>query len=66
MFKVNDKGKQVKNGKQVKFRNPFYDHPLMKKGGVHEKPEKTKRHAMKQKLRLDVNLKKSEWYEQSV
>lgn len=46
-------------GKQVKFRNPYHDHPLMKKGGAHEKTEKAKRHAMKQNL-------KSEWYEQSV
>lgn len=46
--------------KHSKLRNPFHDHPLMKKGGVHEKSEKSKRHVMKQKL------KQGEWYEQSV
>ena len=45
--------------KTLKFRNPYHDHPLMKKGGIHEKTEKTKRHAMK------VQLQKGEWYEQS-
>jgi hypothetical protein len=37
---MNNKTKQVKKGNEVKFRNPYYEHPLMKKGGVHEKPEK--------------------------
>ena len=37
------------------YRNPFHDHPLMTKGGVHEKSEKSKRQANKQKL------KKGEW-----
>ena len=46
--------------KRLKERNPFHDHPLMKKGGVHEKPKKAKRAAEKQKL------KKGEWYDQSV
>jgi len=48
-----------KKNAQIKFRNPYHDHPLMKKGGMHEKTEKAKRHAMKQKI-------KSEWYEQSI
>ena len=56
---MKSKGKQVKKGNPVKYRNPFHDHPLMKKGGVHEKPGKSKRHAMK------VQLKKGEWYDQS-
>lgn len=46
--------------KRLKERNPFHDHPLMKKGGVHEKPEKTKRQVAKQQL------KKGEWYDQSI
>lgn len=45
--------------KRLKERNPFHDHPLMRKGGVHEKSEKTKRHIAKQQL------KNGEWYEQS-
>lgn len=44
----------------TRFRNPFHDHPLMKKGGVHEKSDKTKRRVAKQKL------KNEEWYEQNV
>lgn len=34
-----------------RLRNPLYDHPLMRKGGVHEKTNKTKRKGEKQKLR---------------
>ena len=30
-------------------RNPLHDHPLMRKGGVHEKPYKAKRKDEKQK-----------------
>lgn len=41
-------------------RNPFHNHPLMKKCGVHEKSEKSKRRVLKQQL------KKGEWYDQSV
>lgn len=44
----------------TRLRNPFHDHPLMKKGGVHEKSDKTKRRIEKQKLKM------KEWYEQSV
>lgn len=44
----------------TKLRNPFHNHPLMKKGGVHEKSDKAKRRIEKQKL------KNGEWYEQSV
>lgn len=44
----------------TRLRNPFHDHPLMKKGGVHEKSDKAKRRIEKQKL------KNVEWYEQSV
>lgn len=44
----------------TRLRNPFHAHPLMKKGGVHEKSDKTKRRIEKQKL------KNGEWYEQSV
>ena len=35
----------------TRLRNPFHDHPLMKKGGVHEKSDKTKRRIEKQKLK---------------
>jgi len=45
--------------KRLKERNPLYDHPLMRKGGVHEKSDKTKRRIAKQKLKI------CEWYEQS-
>ncbi|MFV1982400.1 MAG: hypothetical protein ACC657_02580 [Thiohalomonadales bacterium] len=38
----------------TKARNPLHDHPLMQKGGVHEKSKKTKRRIDKQKL-------KNEW-----
>ena len=44
----------------TKLRNPFHNHPLMNKGGVHEKSDKSKRRIEKQKL------KNEEWYEQSV
>lgn len=43
-----------------RLRNPFHDHPLMKKGGVHEKSDKAKRRIAKQKL------KNGEWNEQSI
>lgn len=46
--------------KHAKLRNPFHNHPLMKKGGVHERSDKSKRRIEKQKL------KNGEWYEQSV
>lgn len=35
------------------IRNPFHDHPLMKKGGVHEKPYKAKRKGEKQKMKQE-------------
>ena len=34
-------------------RNPLHDHPLMQKGGAHEKPYKTKRSKDKQKLKKE-------------
>jgi len=34
-------------------RNTFHNHPLMRKGGVHEKSDKAKRKAAKQKLRKE-------------
>ena len=36
-----------------KMRNPMHDHPLMRKGGVHEKPYKAKRKDEKQKLKKE-------------
>ena len=36
-------------------RNPLFNHPLMKKGSVHQKNNKTKRQADKTQLR-------KEWY----
>ncbi|MBI3561554.1 MAG: hypothetical protein HY080_07565 [Gammaproteobacteria bacterium] len=44
--------------KAVKQRNYLHDHPLMKKGGVHQKSNKAKRRAEKQVLQRD-------WDEQS-
>jgi len=35
----------------LKQRNLLHNHPLMRKGGVHEKSKKTKRRLDKQKLR---------------
>lgn len=40
-----------KKGKHaMRMRNPFYNHPLMGKGAVHEKPLKARRKVAKQKL----------------
>ncbi len=36
-----------------KMRNSLHDHPLMRKGGVHEKPYKAKRKDEKQKLKKE-------------
>ncbi len=41
--------------KKVKERNPLHDHPLLQKGGVHEKPKKALRKITKQQL-------KKEWF----
>ena len=35
---------------KLKARNPYHDHPLLQKGGVHEKSNKAKRKGEKQKL----------------
>lgn len=37
----------------LKPRNPFHDHPLMRKGGTHEKTNKAKRKGEKQALRKE-------------
>lgn len=37
----------------LKPRNPFHDHPLMRKGGLHEKTNKAKRKGEKQTLRKE-------------
>jgi len=34
-------------------RNPFYNHPLMRKGDVHEKSNKAKRKSEKQKFQKE-------------
>ena len=39
----------------LRIRNPLFNHPLMKKGGVHNKSNKSKRQVNKNKLR-------KEWY----
>ena len=39
--------------KQEKPRNPFHDHPLMSKGGIHEKNNKQKRKRDKQKWKKE-------------
>lgn len=36
-----------------KERNPLHNHPLLRKGGVHEKSYKAKRKSEKQKLRKE-------------
>lgn len=41
------------NKRKSKARNPFHDHPLMRKGGVHEKSNKMKRKGEKQKLKKE-------------
>lgn len=37
----------------LKPRNPFHDHPLMRKGGPHEKTNKARRKGEKQALRKE-------------
>ena len=39
--------------KKAKQRNPFHDHPLMSRGGVHEKTNKQKRKGEKQKWKKE-------------
>jgi hypothetical protein len=42
----------MKTVKQKKvMQNTLHDHPLMPKGGVHEKTEKAKRHKERQQLK---------------
>ena len=43
----------ARNTRKPKVRNPFHDHPLMQKGGVHEKSYKAKRKGEKQKLKQE-------------
>lgn len=45
----------MKKTKLSKRRNPLAFNPLMRKGGVHEKSNKAKRQAEKQKTRRQVN-----------
>ncbi len=39
--------------KITKVRNPLYAHPLLKKGGVHDKSRKVNRQGDKQKLKIE-------------
>lgn len=39
--------------KSKKLRNPFHNHPLMRKGGIHQKSDKVKRQHEKQKIRKE-------------
>lgn len=39
--------------KSKKLRNPFHNHPLMRKGGIHQKLDKAKRQHEKQKIRKE-------------
>jgi len=39
--------------KHGRMRNPLHDHPLMRKGGVHDKTHKQKRRADNQKLKKE-------------
>ena len=41
------------NIRRSKMRNPLHDHPMMRKGGVHEKPYKAKRKDEKQRLKKE-------------
>lgn len=41
----------VSSKRKSKARNPLHNHPLMQKGGVHEKPYKAKRKDERQKLK---------------
>jgi len=42
----------MKTGKQKRvMRNIYHDHPLLRKGGVHEKSTKARRQQEKQKLK---------------
>ena len=41
------------NNRKVKPRNPFHNHPLMRKGGAHEKTNKAKRKIVTQKLKKE-------------
>lgn len=43
--------------KPPRARNPLHNHPLMSKGGAHEKPNKAKRKAEKQKLKRELRQK---------
>jgi hypothetical protein len=45
----------MKKNKQSKPRNPNWDHPLMKKGGIHQKTNKAKRKKEKETLMYYVN-----------
>lgn len=51
---LNSKSNKMSNRKiDLKPRNPFHDHPLMRKGGTHEKTNKAKRKGEKQALRKE-------------
>jgi hypothetical protein len=41
------------NPKHNRVRNVLHDHPLLRKGGVHQKTNKAKRRNEKQKLKQD-------------
>ena len=42
--------------KKVKVRNPLHDHPLLQKGGVHEKPKKSLRRIARQQLKKEWSV----------
>lgn len=50
----------MKKTQIVKRRNPLHDHPLLKKGGVHQKSKTSQRQKIK------VALKKAQWPEQTI
>jgi len=41
------------NKRKARMRNPLHDHPLMRKGGVHDKTNKQKRKGEKQKWKKE-------------
>ena len=43
-----------KNQEKRRARNPFYNHPLMTKGGIHRKSNKALRKSERQKLNKNM------------
>ena len=50
---LNWRGTMTLHKRKSRMCNPYHDHPLMRKGGAHEKPYKAKRKDEKQKLKKE-------------